>query len=105
MRSNSATGRVGAKIVFKPADNYLKLTVRTERTVRDYLRPFRSEFEAEAAEAYSDLLGIQLSLKTSIAHASFSISAFDPRPLRLMGEHLPTIGDFNLQADEPAPLH
>lgn len=105
MRSNRERELAGEKTVYRPADNYLKLTVRTDRTVRDYIRPFHSFSEADATEALAELLGIQMRSRIDLPHASTSISAFDPRPFVDMGDTVAHIGEWHpqdLRADEPA---
>ncbi len=92
--------------MFKQADNYLKLTVRTERTVRDYIQPFRSSSESEATDALATVLGMQLHAQRTSPDATCSISVFDATPFQ--DDAIATIGDWHpddLQADEPAALH
>lgn len=74
--------------MFKPADNYLKLTRTTEREVRDTIIPFRSHERESCVEALSTALGLaQVNGGT--------ISVYDASPFALMGESIPQIGDWH----------
>jgi hypothetical protein len=92
--------------VFK-ADNYLKLTVRTERTVRDYIKPFRSELEAEAVEALSDLLRDSVGSQELAVTRHVSRSRRSRRAVRRSGRDIPQIGEWHpddLQAEPSLPF-
>lgn len=86
--------------MFKPADNYLKLTVRTERTMRDYIRPFHSADESELTDALADLLGVRLNLQRTMTHATFAFSAYDAAPFK--DEEIAQIGAWALEDLQPA---
>lgn len=80
--------------MFRPANNYVKLTIRTGNTTRDTVIPFRSDSQAEATEALARALDAEVQAKRFGPHRQSSISCFDPTPFIRMGENVPRIGEF-----------
>jgi hypothetical protein len=73
--------------VNKSADNYLKLTVREGKTLRDTILPFRSADRAECVDALSTMLGL-------VQARGGTISVYDAGPFARMGEAIPQIGEW-----------
>jgi len=83
--------------VNKPADNYLKLTVRNGKNLTDYIRPFHSADRAECVDALTTVLSLSKTV-------GGTISIYDPRPFAQMGEAIPQIGAWPLNDVRKFPL-
>jgi hypothetical protein len=86
--------------VYRPADNYLKLTRVNDREVRNTVIPFRTHDRESCVEALSTALGLaQVNGGT--------LSVYDASPFAAMGESIPQIGDWHPDdlRDEPETLH